>query len=259
MISSIVVTGKYNIGMNASKKIKISDNLFSVEKDIPFIRYRLDTYDDSTIEYIKKMMQQFNVSTHLAEFKLDANILSAITLVNNNIQNIAKYVYIDVTEEEVQAKALAPEKLALLAQVSTLGIDRFMFKDKSTSLDTITVREFMKVLRASYNISESNIGVCSSPLSFGDLACLTAVKARELMSLYSTVADVALPSANHQCMNCCGCIRYVVVSEDIAAPADNKIGAHKKEKTDGDTTEKKEKRASVNNKNVQMVTPGMFM
>jgi hypothetical protein len=66
------------------------------------------------------------------------------------------------------------------------------------------------------------MGICSSPLSFDDMACLTAVKAREIMSRYSTTTDVALPSANHQSMNCCGCIRYVTVTEDIPAPSDGK-------------------------------------
>jgi hypothetical protein len=113
----------------------------------------------------------------------------------------------------------------------------------------------IKQLCSQLRKSEEMFGVCSSPLSFSELACLTAVKARELMSVYSTIADVALPSANHQCMNCCGCIRYLTVTADTEAPADAKpFGGHKKEKVDNGGTPKK---SSVSKSKPSMI-PGMF-
>ena len=259
MITSIVVTGEYNIGMNSNKKICIDGNTLSVEKDIPFIRYRLDNYTESTLSYIEKTMAQFSLSTHLAEIKLDSNSFNVLTMLSNKFSNLAKYIYVDITEEEVLNKLLSEDKVLLLSQLTSFKIDRLMLKDKSTSLDTVTARAIIKQLSSRLGYQENNIGVCSSPLSFSELACLTAVKARELMSIYSSVADVALPSANHQCMNCCGCIRYMTVNSDVVAPADPKpFGASKKEakpKNDSDDTSATKEKAVSKPKVKNVVTP----
>lgn len=231
MITSIVVTGTHKIGMNSSKKIKIGDNVLSVEKDIPFIRYRFNQYTDTEYSYIVESMKQFCFSTHLAEVLLSENTAGTIKYLAENIKNIAKYVYVDITDEEVVNGQISIEKISLIDTLAGLDIDRIMLKDKTTKLDTITAKRFIKELSKRLGLSENTFGVCSSPLSFSEWACLTAVKARELMSIYSTIADVALPSANHQCMNCCGCIRYMTVSEDTEAPADGKTKATK-EKTE---------------------------
>lgn len=231
MITSIVVTGTHSIGMNINNKIEIEGNMLSVEKDIPFIRYRFSEYGEAQYEYIAKMMKQFSYSTHLAEIELSENTETIIKYMTDNIPNMVKYVYINVTNDDVERGELEEYQESLIDKLSGLSIDRIMFRDKSTTLDTVTVKKLIK--KYSDMVKDKNdssarpqpdmFGVCSSPLSFGDWACLTAVKARELMSVYSTVADVALPSANHQCMNCCGCIRYMVVSSDLAAPADSKM------------------------------------
>lgn len=232
MITSIVVTGCYNIKNNSSNKIKIGENILSVEKDIPFIRYRFDNYGADELDYIDRMMKQFSASTHLAEIKLNANVLNTITLLSQRFNNIAKYVYIDITDEEIKTESLSAEKLQQLQSIKEFKIDRFMIKDRSTMLDNLSFRRVTKQLATLLGKNDDGLyGVCSSPLSFGDLCCLTAVKARELMSTYSSVADVALPSANHQCMNCCGCIRYMVVDSDLEAPSDGKVKTPKDETT----------------------------
>jgi len=232
MITSLVLTGKHNIGMNSQKKIMVGDNILSIEKEIPFIRYRFDTYDQSAFDYIDETIKKFAMSTHLIEINLDANAASVLNYVNTKF-NMAKYIYIDITDADVEKGELSAEVLNQIAFVKDLGVDRYMFRDKSKTLDLVHVKAFIKQIKAMYNIESSLFGVCSSPLSFGDMACLTAVKARELMSIYSTVADVALPSANHQCMNCCGCIRYIVVDNDTQAPAK---GGTKKTKVKSEST-----------------------
>lgn len=239
MITSIVLTDKYTIGMNSQKKILIDDNILSVEKDIPFIRYRFSKYDESDFTYIAESMKQFAFSTHLIEITLNSDAVTILNYIKNNNINIAKYIYIDITDADVEKGELNAEVLNQISFVKELGVDRYMFRDKSRTLDLVHVKAFIKQIKQMYNIDSSMFGVCSSPLSFGDLACLTAVKARELMSIYSTVADVALPSANHQCMNCCGCIRYLVVSENKAAPADTSSKKTPKVNKDGADKEKK--------------------
>ena len=232
MIASIVVTGRHNIGVNSGKKIKVNDNILSLEKDIPFIRYRFDDYSNEDFEYIKSMMSKFSYSTHLVEIKLSDKSAEILEYFEDNIPNIAKYIYIDVTDEIALAKSFGEDLLNLLDSTLDYTVDRYVLKDKSTCLDTVSAKSIIRQCCKQLSLTEEMFGVCSSPLSFGDWACLTAVKARELMSSYSTIADVALPTANHQCMNCCGCIRYFVVESDLEAPADAKPkGASKKEKT----------------------------
>jgi len=259
MISSIVLTGKHKINMNSAKKIKVGDNILSVEKDIPFVRYRFDSYDESALAYIKSIMEQFNISTHLVEIPLNENVVVALQLISSQFSNVAKYVYIELTEAEVQARQLDQNKLALIGATLSFGIDRYMLKDKSVSLDTITARAIIKSLVTCFRIAESNVGVCSSPLSFSDWACLTAVKARELMSVYSPIADVPLPSANHQCMNCCGCIRYMVVSEDLQAPTESKSSkSQKKGSKSSDNKDENTKTTASKSKPKNVIVPGIY-
>ena len=213
--------------MNSSKKIKVDDQTLAVEKDVPFIRYRFEQYGVEEFTYINKIKQQFCNSTHLVEVKICENIDEVLSQLEQNVQSVAEYIYIDVTEPEALSKRLDDSKIQLILKARQFKIDRFMLKDKSTSLDAVAANAIIADIKKKTGIKENMVGICSSPLSFSESACLTAVKARELMSLYSPVSDVSLPSANHQCMNCCGCIRYMVVSNDLEAPADPKVGVPK--------------------------------
>ena len=84
-------------------------------------------------------------------------------------------------------------------------------------------KKIIKHTAKTLSVAENKVGICSSPLCMQDnLACLTAVTARELAAVYATAKDLVSPSANHQDMNTCGCIRYMVINSDIEAPADTK-------------------------------------
>jgi len=255
MITSIVLTGRHTIRSNSSKKILIDGNVLSIEKEIPFIRYRFESYSDDDYNYIKKIKEQFNRSTHLAEINLSADTVNIVNKLSETIGNIAKYVYVTVTEDIVQSKGFGPEVAQLISTLRGLNIDRIMLKDKSTSLDTVTAKALFKQITSLTGFKEDTMGVCSSPLSFGDMACLTAVRAREIMTKYSSIADVALPSANHQCMNCCGCIRYMVVSSDTEAPAEGKTKETKKKDTSTGESSEATKRVS---KPKNVIVPGRF-
>ena len=65
MITSIVVKDKYTIGMNSSRKIKLGDNVLSVDKEVPFIRYRFSTYADTEFTYINNMMQTVTIHSRV--------------------------------------------------------------------------------------------------------------------------------------------------------------------------------------------------
>lgn len=249
MVTSIVLTGCHNIEVNSANKIKLGDQIVSIDKDIPFVRYRFENYGDTELEYIGEQIQRFTKSTHLVEINLSdvtADIYNAIT----SRYNLAKYLYIDIFDEDVVNKSLATTRLGQLQRIVGLKFDRYMFKDKTNTLDYVALRKLIKQLAQLLGIAEQDIGVCSSPLSYNDLQCLTAVKARELMSIYNETTDVALPSANHQCMSCCGCTRYMVVDTDLIAPPET-VKKKASEKS-GDTPKKK----SSSNKFV--VQPGMY-
>lgn len=256
MISSIVVTGCHIIGINSANKIEVEGNVLSIDKEIPFVRYRFESYGDNEITYIKDMKQKFNKSTHLVEINISndspVDTISTLEKINSNIESVAKFLYITITDENVATGIIPNDILNIVVNAIGYGIDRIMLKDKSNTLDMMATKKLIRQLMSATKLSEDTFGVCSSPLSFGDLACLTAIKAREIMSKYSAVADVALPTANHQCMNCCGCARYIVVSTDTQAPVETAT------KTSKSKSENVENKKTTVSKPKTFLQPGRF-
>lgn len=231
MVTSIVLTGRHTLNINSFNKLKAGDNIISIEKDIPFVRYRFGVYTDADFQYIISTMDKLKYSTHLIELNLDTNTATNLEWLKNNIANIARFIYIDVTDEDVTRGGLTTDTLNLLMGIVQYNVDRVMLKDKSTKLDIVTAKKIIDALSKQTGIKRDNFGVCSSPLSFGDMCCLTAVRAREIMAVYSLIADVALPTANHQCMNRCGCIRYIVIDSDTDVISESKANAKKESKS----------------------------
>lgn len=231
MVTSIVLTGRYTLNINSFNKLKAGDNIISIEKDIPFVRYRFGVYTDVDFQYIISTMDKLKYSTHLIEINLNTNTVTNLEWIKNNIANIARFIYIDVTDEDVARGGLTTDTLNLLMGIVQYNVDRVMLKDKSTKLDIVTAKKIIDALSKQTGIKRDNFGVCSSPLSFGDMCCLTAVRAREIMAVYSLIADVALPTANHQCMNRCGCIRYIVIDSDTDVISESKANLKKESKS----------------------------
>ena len=255
MISSIRVNGLFNVNVNANSKIKVDNVILHTEKEVPFVRYRLDKYDDSTVEYIKNMQTKFPKSTHLIEMGLNESILQSFKLLRDSL-SVAIYLYIDITEDIVKESKLPDDTMNILAELQSCNFDRYMLKDKSVSLDFMAAQKIFTQISKTFKIKMDNIGLCSSPLSFQGLQCLSAVKARELMSIYNENSDVPLPSANHECMNCCGCIRYLEVTSDLEAPSE---GPKKSSKKSSDAnSEPKEVKQPKKKSNKASYIPGRF-
>ena len=249
----------YNIGIT-NNKIELEGNTLDIKKEIPFLRYALGEITDDKIEYIKAMKEKFSASTHLVEVTAEENpsIEETVAKIRNNIDSVAVYAYFDITDDNVASGNLAYPMIEAIKSLKSTVVDRIMFKDKTTTLDTVMSQNLIKQAAKESGFAVSMFGICSSPLSFGESACLTAIKARELMSKYSSIADVALPSANHQCMNCCGCIRYIEVTEDLAAPTEkekkhSKAKAIKEHKDTGESKVKKPVKSKAT-----VVIPGQF-
>lgn len=259
MITSLKVNGLFNIGVNSQELINVEGNNIKLS-EIPFIRYNLDSYGTAEIEYIKSMMSKFSGSTHLIQVKLNENVNNSVaflqTYASDILSKVAKFLYVDITSDEVINNCIDAQKLQNI--VSTAGLikfDRIMLVDNTTNLDMVHANRMRQDIAKSVNINLSKVGICSSPLCLeGELCCLTAVRARELISLYGN-AEMALPTANHQCMNCCGCIRFFEINSDLEAPAlvekantkksadniDNYMNAPVEDKKEKKAKEKKEK------------------
>lgn len=216
MVSSLVLTDRFSIGVDKNEKYMLNGEKTSI-KDIPFIRYRFDSYTPEDTQYINDMKVKFKYSTHLAEFTLGANTKDEIELVLGEVDYIATFIYVPITDEEVE-KGLSEETKEQLLAIKNTDYDRVMLKDNSRTLHLVSANNIKKEMANTLKIAEKEIGICSSPLSFDGGACLTAIKARELIAEYSQSEECVIPSANHECMNTCGCIRYKLVTEDIPAP-----------------------------------------
>lgn len=217
MIQSIVMRGMHHIGTDQKGKFNIGDIKTSI-KEVPFVRYRFEHYTAQEIAYIKRMMGQFDSSTHLVEVSLSDQTHAELSAIADQIEDIAVFIYVPIINEEVES-----EKLSIVNQVNLESIkndmyDRIMLKDLSSTLYVVSANMLKSQISAITGFESADIGICSSPLSFGPECCLTAVRARELATLYSKKDDGALPSSNHECMGRCGCIRYSEINSDIMAP-----------------------------------------
>lgn len=228
MIVNLLITGKHTININENGIIKIGDKLINVDKDIPIVRYRFENYGESEIEYIKSLMKKMSRATHLAEVPLRDNTSDIL----KELPTMAKFVYSEISDDEATNVKLNSTKEELISRLrENKGlIDRVVFKDKTSTMDTVTFSQIVDSVAKLLGMPVGTFAICDSPLSFGERCCLSAVKAREIMSKYSSIADVALPSANHQSMNCCGCVRFIVVDKDTeAVPVKVKKAALSKE------------------------------
>lgn len=256
MVASLVLTGQYNVGLNSNGKTKVDGHLLSLT-DIPFVRYRFGTYAKEQYEYILKNMEKFKDQIHLIEMNLEPGIVESIEAFHSvfdpaeKSEKIAKFLYISV-DDEVKANGLSEETINLLKSVSEEYFDRIMLKDNTTELYEIAADRIKIQIENALDglVSSRDIGICGSPLSFRSndtegQACLTAVWARKIMSEYAENPDITIPSASHECMTCCGCTRYFVISEDIPAPLSSKEKAannkDKPKKSGSDTKVKVEK------------------
>lgn len=241
MITSIVLTGTYSIGVDQFGKF-FANNIKVSVKDVPFVRYRFENYTDKELSYIREMKEKFKYSSHMAEIMLSNKTPSEIDALDD-IPNVIRYIYVTVTDVEVTA-GFSVEQIEMLKSLGDRFYDRLMIKDKSTTLDVVASFKLKKALSDITGMSVDEIGVCSSPLSFNQgNACIDALRAKQLSAEYAESDEVALPSANHECMNCCGCIRYCVLSADVAAPEGKKSNSAVKDTSNESKGEVKKPKA----------------
>lgn len=263
MITSIVLTGMYKIGISATNKIKTPDGVTIELKDIPFVRYRFNTYGEAELKFIEENKKKFPC-VHIIEINLNEETFDLLDTIDEMELDVAKLIYVDIFDKEVN-DGISEMTANLLERLTEYRFDSLNIKDKSDTLYQLALSKLKRQIKEITGIKEENIGVCGGPCCFSDgNACLTAVKARALLANYSDRDDIVVPSSNHEgkldnadnselCTNKCGCIRYHVFSRDTDAPATKNSGASgtkkvtvKVEGTDGSVeAEIKEKKPKV--------------
>ena len=226
MISSLILKGRYNVGVNSSNRIMLDGEVTPLT-DVPFIRYRFGDFGDENIEFLKSNMSRLHGPCHLAEYDISTMPKEQLEDLNA-IDGLAIYAYIDIDDADL-SNGIAAEKVEKLKSISDLYFDRLIIRDKSSMMyplaaDKLTF-ELSDILGGA--VKASDIGICCSPLTprtpnSESKACLSAVWARRLMADYTDNVDVATPTANHECCSdgCC-CIRAFTVTCDIPAPAND--------------------------------------
>ena len=197
-------------------KIKLSE--------IPFIRYRFEQYNQEEIEYIKKSKEKFKYSVHLVEIDMAGDFKTEFDRVREKFDDVAVYLYISIDNKNVALCEFNEEQVEKLELVNELdSVDRLVLKDKSTTLYTEEANKLMEMASKLSGMDRNMVGICGSPMSFvGDNKCLSALRARELAAMYLEEGKFALPTSNHECMECGGCIRYKVVNIDLKAAPNKK-------------------------------------
>lgn len=234
MIASLVLSKPLTIGVNTNNKFAVDGKTFSIS-DVPAIRYRFSSDEVESVcvegsesyRCIKKHMEIFNKSVHIIEIPLSSEAARIVADINNKFERLAVFVYVDIRNENVGVEDLSEEDYSYLSGLFGLRIDRVVMKDNSDMLYTVVYNKLVARIAKLTGISKNNIGVCESPLSTGENCCLTARRTRELAAKYGEVADMVLPSANHEGKNysTCGCIRHIVVRSSTTEPAIKSAGS----------------------------------
>lgn len=220
VIISLVLTGRHSIGIDTNGWFKVGTKKVNI-KEVPFVRYRFESFCEDEVDYIRQMMSTFKFSTHLAEVNIKDGFDEQVRKLNDTFENLAIFLYMPVYDNHVESCEMTEADIELLEKIDEdIIYDRIILKDLSNSLHSVSANKLKNSIAEVTGFSASEMGICNSPLSIGNDACLTALRARTLASMYDNAEDCALPSANHESMNCCGCIKYFKVEADIKAPVD---------------------------------------
>lgn len=248
MITTLRLTGTYDIKVNSKYETLINGDKININKEVALMRYYFSSYGTTELNYIKKMTERFPIQAHVAEIKLDENTDATLAWFDENLNNkVARFVYFTITDQEISNQdmngniTLNDDTLKNLSGISRHNVERFIMIDRSTTLDLAVANKIFKQLERRFNIPVDKFGICNSPFSFSEYACISAVKAREIIAKYvKDGVETPRPSANHQDMNSCGCTRFSLVNHDTeAAPETEKKTHEKKAESNSDKAAKK--------------------
>lgn len=215
MVTNLLFKSVFDVEVYKSKFTL--NNEINSTKEIPFLRFNLDNYDENAVAYIKGMLDKFEYSVGICEFSLRDTLLSELDTLGELEDTVAKILHIRVTNDDVANGGISEHDIELLNTLSNSvhKMDRVVLHDNSTVLNPVMISLMKKQICNTLGLKgENSVGLCGSPFSFDGSSCLTAEVARDLISIYGYNRDVKIPSANHQSMDSCSCIRHFEVVED---------------------------------------------
>lgn len=225
MVQSIRLEKTYRIDVGQDGKF-VYDGIKMSIKDVPIIRINFSRYADSEIEYINGLLKVFMYSIVFIEIHVENIGSEDIAALKQIDDKCAIYLYLDIDDMDIDS--LDDSKLEMMDAVFyDLDIDGISMVDKTSKLNAVTAKKLVNDIASTYGIENEKISICKSPLSCTGYACVTAVKARELMAIYSKVDDVPLPTANHE-KSCCGCIQYIKIEHDVERQTKNISSSEKR-------------------------------
>lgn len=247
MIGNLRFKGTYYVEVK-NDKVRVNGEVIQL-KEIPFLRYSLPKYDIEEVEYIAHNQKAFNSAVTIVEFELNDTTIESMELLNDTFEELdreyVKFIYTDVTDDDIERGTLGSDRLQRLMEVSESEyIDTVVIKDKSTKLSRTDIIKFKEEI--GNVVKNCHIAVCNSPFSFSEDACLTALRARELLSEYSERDECAIPSARHECMDCCKCMRHINIEQDCLFDPEKKEKKDKRVEKKADKKDTKEEKGKTN-------------
>lgn len=230
MITNLLITGEHKIKLGKSQKLAFGDSKVSV-KEIPLVRFRPSEITENTVDYFYELKEKFKYSCHILELEVSEYALNVLKVLADKEDFNIVFLFVPVTDKELEV-GIQEDVLDLVNKcIDTYDIERLIIKDNTSMMHSIQYNELKSQITNATGGGESKhwIGICGSPMSFGDEACLTAVIAREIMANYGENDEYALPSSKHESMNECGCIRHMVIERDVTSVVE--IGKSKNDKT----------------------------
>lgn len=235
---------KVNIGQSEKFRLQGNKNALSV-KEIPAVRYNFEHYEDSDAQYIKNNMDIFKYSVHVVEVNA-ADATRVYNIVKSAVDNIAFIAHLDLTNAHAMSRAFSGAEMEILNELRTLPVNRIVLVDKSDSMDYMGLSALISIVAKATGRNKKEIGVCCSPFTTSENSCMSAALVREWYAKYNKAREGALPSGNHNGGdNNCGCMRYLLVTEDTQAVNSEKGFMNKPEGSEKGTDEEKKPKKSA--------------
>lgn len=226
MIYSLMVRGPVVVRPNSKGKLNVPTGRVSIEgkpeviktsvEELVSIGYWFNPEQYGALpQYVDNMRKVFQCSLPVVHLVWCEQALAVLRAFHQWFTTVPVILHVPVTDMDMADGARA--KVYEVAD-SHIGdeavVDRLMIDDCTTSLYTVDAEKMRKLFASAVGLKISDIGICGSPLSDRELCCLSARLDREWSVPYGG-SYMVLPSANHQSMDTCGCLRFVNVIQDV--------------------------------------------
>lgn len=214
--------GKLNVPTGAVLADGKADVIHTSVQEVVSISYHFEDHDDiaKLPEYVRGMQKIFPHTLHVVHLDTSYDSKELVKANKQFFDSLPLIVHLPVFDRDIENGTIADiesfsEWQAVVEVLGSNPIDRYMLDDLTTSMYTDMANRLRKQAADMFGTDIESIGICGSPLSDNELCCLSARLDREWAAKYVHNEFVVLPSANHQNMERCGCLRFVVIEHDV--------------------------------------------